>query len=279
MSNRIWRRRCCLLLIFVLSACTKVETGGPQQRWQRASEAGSEAARKKRFKTAERHYSRAVQEAVAFGDNDPRLIQSLNDLAITFSHEKRMEEARITYLAVLKRQEHNFGRDSLELVPVLNRIVQLTCSGGKCGATIPYLKQLLSIRTEHLGPTHHDALLTLSLIGESYEKEGNFDKSIDYFQRRIALEKTCYGAESMAVLSTKLNVARVLAKKGDNLGAEKLFKNILAVEQKNDWSGSRLVEGTLDDYRQLLRKLGRSEEAARLSYRPVKKTAFSMPWH
>ena len=262
-----------------MSACTKAETGGPQEHWQRACEAGNEAAKKGRYKTAERHYSRAVQEAVAFGDNDPRLIQSLNELALTFSHEKRLEEAQITYLAVLKRQEHNFGRDSLELVPVLNKIVQVTCSGGKCGATIPYLKQLLAIRAKHLGLTHHDALLTLSLIGESYERDGNFDKAIEYFQRRMALEKTCYGADSMPVLTTTVNVVRVLEKKGDTQKAEKLLKHVLAVEQKNDWSGSSLVETTLDEYRQLLSKLGRSEEAARLTYHPVKKTAFSMPWH
>jgi tetratricopeptide (TPR) repeat protein len=262
-----------LLISFGLSACANVEKGGPNERWESASQAGAKAAKAGDYKVAERHYSKAVQEALHLGDNDPHLVQSLNDLASTFAQEKRLGEAQVTYLAVLKRQEHLFGADAPQLVPTLNNIVRVTCAGGKCGSALPYLERLLSIRKKSLGLYHPDSLLTLQLIGETYEKEGKLDKALDYFQQEVSAKKKLLGRQNLVVVSSSMNVVRVLKAQGDYARAEKLLKEMLDTEEKYDLGRSQLVDSTIKSYQDLLRRTGRATEATRLTYRSRRKAA------
>ncbi|PWU02100.1 MAG: hypothetical protein C5B53_02085 [Candidatus Melainabacteria bacterium] len=267
-------RAMSLLSILSLSACAHLERKEPAPNWEKDSKIGMSAARKGDYQTAVRFHSRAVQEAVRFGDNDPRLIQSLNSLGDAFEHQRRLAEAQITYIAALKRQEKLFGADSISLVPTLESVVRVTCADGKCGSTLPYLKQLLSIRKKQLGPFHRQSLVTMQLIGEAYEKEGKFDLALKSFQEKASLTKKYFGADDLAVLNCSANIARILIKQKQYSKAEKLLKQMLQVEEKYDWKDSPIVEATISKYREVLKLTGRSAQAAGIVYRPKKKTGF-----
>jgi tetratricopeptide (TPR) repeat protein len=238
--------------------------------WAKDSQIGINAAAKGDYRTAVRFHSRALQEAVQYGDNDPRVIQSLNDLANAFAHEKRLSEAQITYIAALKRQEKLLGADSIALVPTLNSIIRVTCADGRCGTTLPYIKQLLAIRQKRLGVSHRDSLLTMQLLGETYEKEGKLDLALKCFQEKTELTKNQFGSGDLAVLNCSSNVARILIKKKEYAKAEKLLKHMLDVEEKYDWKNSPVVDSTINNYRNVLKLTGRPAQAAAIIYRPKK---------
>ena len=260
-----------LLVSFCLLGCTSARQVEPIERWASDTDIGAKAFQKGDYQMAVRYYSRALQEAVRFGDQDPRVIQSLNNLADAFGQEQRLQEAQITYKAVLIRQQRLFGSDSMTLVPTLNNIVRVTCADGKCGSTLPYLQQLLSIRNKNLGPSHRDSLVTLQLIGEAYEKEGKLDKALKYFQEEASIAKRYLGGENLTTLNSSANVARIMIKRKQYAAAERILKDMLHSEEKYDWANSPIVNTTLSSYRELLRLTGRSAEAAKIVYRPKRK--------
>jgi tetratricopeptide (TPR) repeat protein len=251
-----------------------VKEGRSDENWAKDSQAGKSAASKGDYQTAVRFHSRALQEAVRFGDNDPRLIQSLNNLGDAFEHERRLGEAQITYIAALKREQKLFGPDSMSLVPTLDSINRVTCADGRCGSALPYLKQLLSIRKKNLGPFDRDSLATMQMLAETYEKEGKLDQALKCFEEKTAIVKTHFASDDLVVLNCSANLARVLIKRKEYGKAEKLLKHMLLVEEKYDWTNSPIVDSTIRNYRDVLRLTGRSGQAAGIVYRPKKKTKF-----
>jgi tetratricopeptide (TPR) repeat protein len=263
-----------LLFSWEIAGCVGLKKGDQSERWQAANQAGLEAVRRRDFKTAEEFYDKAAKEAASAGDERGRLA-SLNALADMYANQGKLEEARQLYLTILQAQERLQGSDSTALIPALNNVVRVTCVGGECTATLPYLKQLLEIRTKAFGPGHRDVLMTLGLIGETYEKKGDYGEALTYFQKKVSIGKRIFGPEDPFVLASSMNSGRVYLKMGDYAQAGMIFREALEIEEKHAWPEGPVVHATITGYQEVLRKTGHKAQADSLTYKPRRQTTGS----
>jgi tetratricopeptide (TPR) repeat protein len=249
-----------LISTLALTSCAGLHLEDHRQRWQRADEKGVAAVQEQKYDLAEESFKEAVSEASLLGDLDPRLIESMNQLADTYFRRGKADQARETYLSVLNKQERIFPKDSISLVPALNNVVRVTCAGGKCAATLPYLSELLVIRIKAFGFNHHDVLITLDLIGEAHEKDGNYPQALAYFQKARSICETTLGPSNPSTLSALTNIARVYEKEGDFLNAKKTYEHALA--QQKGANNALVVQSISKHYQELLRKSGDKNKGA-----------------
>ncbi|CAN5423415.1 hypothetical protein BH10CYA1_BH10CYA1_02870 [soil metagenome] len=195
-------RRVCLIVAVAAQfqlAADAVET--------KSTSAAHAAIQSKDFVKAEKLCKQALLDTRRMKENDPRLSQSLDDLAQVYIHERKFDDARPLFMRVLKIKESKYGKDSPELIKPLNDVVRVTCAGGACYDTIPHLKRLLSIRRK-AEPNSRDIPVTLLLIGEAYEKREKYPEALDYFQQCVVAEKLRAGHSPMVATYFR-NVERV----------------------------------------------------------------------
>jgi tetratricopeptide (TPR) repeat protein len=203
-----------LLLISMLAgAVTSSRAADPHgDKWAKDRKEGLAATQSGTYPRAEKLLKQSLKDAKNFKETDPRLSQSLDDLAEVYVRQKKFADATPLYVRVLKIEETKHGKNSVELIKPLNNVVRVTCAGGECYDTIPYLKRLLSIRQKAFGLNSRDVPVTLLLIGEAYEKRNKFDEAIAYFKQAIAAEKAKSGNSPMSVTLTR-NIDRVCKEK------------------------------------------------------------------
>jgi len=175
--------------------------------WSKDSSAARAAFKLNDFAKAEKLCKKALLDTRSFKENDPRVAQSLDDLAQVYARERKFDDARPLFMRVLKIKEAKYGKDSPELINPLNDVVRVTCAGGACYDTIPPLKRLLSIRRK-VDPNSRDIPINLLLIGEAYEKRGKYPEAMDYFQQCVVAEKLRSGHSPM-VGTLARNIERV----------------------------------------------------------------------
>lgn len=175
--------------------------------WGMDRAAAEAAFRANDFSKAERLAKKALADTRHMKENDPRVLQSSEDLAQVYLRQQKFDLARPPFMRVLKIKEAKYGKDSAELIQPLNNVVRVTCAGGACYDTIPYLKRLLSIR-KRVDPKSRDIPITLLLIGEAYEKREAYPEAMDYFKQATLAEKQRIGNGPM-VSTLARNIERV----------------------------------------------------------------------
>lgn len=148
-----------------------------------------------------------AQTQVYAAESNNANVKNLDDKAQALARQRKFDEARPLFLRVLKIKEAKFGKESHELIQPLNDVVRVTCAGGACYDTIPYLKRLLSIRRK-TEPGSRDIPINLLLIGEAYEKRKAYPEAMDYFKQAALAEKERTGPGPM-VATLARNIERV----------------------------------------------------------------------
>jgi tetratricopeptide (TPR) repeat protein len=219
------RKQLCLsstllsVSFFAVLSAAAADTRGAL--WAKDSKDGRTATQARDYSRAEKSLKKALLDARSFKETDPRLSQTLDDLAQVYISERKFDDARLLYLRVLKIDEAKYGSSAPELIKPLNDVVRVTCASGACYDTIPYLKRLLSINQKIPGTSPRDISVNLLLIAEAYEKRGKYDEAMDYFKQAIAAEKLKSGNGPM-VASLARNVERVRREmSAGKLGANK----------------------------------------------------------
>jgi tetratricopeptide (TPR) repeat protein len=184
-------------------------------KWEASRSEALGAAKKHKYPQAETALQRLVRQAETSKAGSPRLVLALNDLASVYASEKKFAEARTAYERVLKINEQKYGRESPMLITPLNDVIKVTCVTGACYDTIPELRRLLSIRRKAGGTYSREVPVTLLLLGEAYEKHGDFSKALTYFTEAVATEKKLSGEQSAMAAALSKNIERAKKEQAD----------------------------------------------------------------
>ncbi len=179
-----------------------------KDKWESSRGQALAAAEKHQYAQAETTLQRLVKQAGETNPTSPRLIVALKDLASVYASDKKFGDARSAYQRVLKIDEQKYGRESPMLITPLNDVIKVTCVTGKCYDTIPELKRLLSIRRKAHGAHSREIPVTLLLLGEAYEKHGDFAPAVSYFTQAVSTEKRISGEKSDMAAALAKNVER-----------------------------------------------------------------------
>ncbi len=140
-----------------------------------------------------------------------------------YSNRRQWGKAQEVYGQILKKRQKQWGRDDVRLVGPLNDVVRVTCVDGKCADTVPYLRDLLSIRLKKFGEWHADVATTYALVAETNEKMQRYPEAMKNFLEAIKIRDHVFGKTAAISLRSRMNVIRVALKNKDKAQARAML--------------------------------------------------------
>ncbi len=138
-----------LCLAFWLAGCSNEE-----KRWEGLIAAGETAYQAGRYAEAEKLFLAALKEAEEFGEQDPRLATSLNNLACLYAEQGKFAQAALLLRRALAIREKALGPEHPDLATDLNNLALLYYVHGKYAQAEPLYRRALAIQGKALGPEH-----------------------------------------------------------------------------------------------------------------------------
>ena len=108
--------------------------------WEKYNGAGMAAYAHGRHAEAEKHWKAALKEAEKFGERDPRLATSLNNLGLLQSGQGRYTEAEPLFRRALAIREKALGPEHREVAQSLNNLAALYQAQGNHAEGEPLLQ-------------------------------------------------------------------------------------------------------------------------------------------
>jgi tetratricopeptide (TPR) repeat protein len=116
-----------VLILVTECGCAPSQTPArdPSAAWQQSYDAGRDAYGRADYGQAQKLFAAAVDEAERFGDRDPRLGRSLNDLAAAYAVQGNYADAEPLYQRSLAILEKAYGPDNLIVAIALRNYADL----------------------------------------------------------------------------------------------------------------------------------------------------------
>jgi tetratricopeptide (TPR) repeat protein len=242
---------------------------------------------------AARYGERAVQSKA----DDPRMgpyhpataIASVN-LALVYQDLGKYEDSEQVFKRAVEITERGFGPDALEVANCLDLYAELLtrmkrtddARDKKVRASairarrdqqartraIVDSKQLLTLKEQQLGPNHLDVAEAAGSLGSLYQEDRQYKEAEVLFKRALAIRESVAGKEDLGTAGELQRLALLYAEQNRYPEAEPISKRALAVLEKEFGQNNPVrTLPILENYANVLRKLGRLEEAQTLETR------------
>ena len=242
---------------------------------------------------AARYGERAVQSK----SDDPRMgpyhpataIASVN-LALVYQDLGKYEDSEQVFKRAVEITERGFGPDALEVANCLDLYAELLtmmkrtddARDKKTRASairarrdqqartraIVDSKQLLTLKEQQLGPNHLEVAEAAGSLGSLYQEDRQYKEAEVLFKRALAIRESVAGKEDLGTAGELQRLALLYAEQNRYPEAEPLSKRALAVLEKEFGQNNPVrTLPILENYANVLRKLGRLGEAQTLETR------------
>jgi len=222
-----------------------------------------------RIDEAEVMYMQAILiKEKAYGSDNPELAFILPNLAFIYMDQGHHSKAEEYIKRALNIMEKAFGPHHLRVALILGDLGYLYLKTGKYNESEKQYKNAIAILEEEVGPEDSEIAENLSGLGELYFETDRYDEAEQHLKRGLAIcdkeEKPDLEVKAGILSNLGCLYFRGLGRYED---AESYFKKALKIiEEDLDMHFSE-AEETVKEYTDLLRKLGREEEAADLEVR------------
>ncbi len=221
-----------------------------------------------KFRAAEPICQRALAlSEKAWGPRHHTVAFHLTNLAAINAHLGRFTEAEQMYQRSLEIREETLGAEHPEMAAIYNNLSQLYSKQEKFTEAEMHLKRALAIREKVRGPEHPEVAYCLTNLAELYQKQGKFDEIESLCQRALSIISASLGTEHPNMMYGLNNLAAFYKARGEYARAEPLYQQALAIMQKTLGPEHPDTARVLWWYADLLKKLGREDEASELERR------------
>jgi hypothetical protein len=138
-------------------------------RWEAYSEAGRRCFGEKQLERAEEAFLAALRAAEHFGDEDPRLAVSLNNLARVYGRREKFFPAAALLHRLLGMKERQLGEEHPELAGVLTNLADMYAKLGDLRQELALRERALDVRGRAAGVTE-EALAPLRAKAEKVRR-------------------------------------------------------------------------------------------------------------
>src|SRR5437868_2579102 len=128
------------------------------KKWEIYRASAEQAMQRGNFEDAENTWLSALEEAEDLGEDNPRLVLTLESLAEVFWRQRKFHQAAPICRRVLRIYETLLGADHLDVAVIANNLAMLYHSWQKYGEAAPYYQKALLIKSKGLGPDHPDVM-------------------------------------------------------------------------------------------------------------------------
>ena len=200
--------------------------------WEKYMKAGMEAYQQGQYAEAEKQFSAALKEAEKFGEQDPRVGSSLNNLAALYQVQGKYGEAEPLYRRSLAIREKALGSEHREVAQSLNNLAGLYHAQGKYAEAEPLFGRALAINEKALGPAHPAVAISLGSLASLYHDQSKSAEAEPLFKRALAILEKALGPEHPNVATGLNNLASLYHAQGKYAEAEQLSRRALAIREK-----------------------------------------------
>ena len=172
------------------------------------------------------------------------------------------EAERIFKVAVQRAEE--FGREDRRVAVSLTQLAQVYAGQGKHVEAEPLYLQALKIYQAVHGENHADVAATLNNLGVLHRMYGQYAEAEPLLTRALAIKEKLFGPDHPDVALSAVNLGQLWVAQGQPEKAEPFYRRALAIRQKALGASHPEVAKTLEDLANVLRKLGRNNEAVAL---------------
>ena len=148
-----------------------------EARWVQHMRAGVAAYQRGDDEEAVGQTEAALKEAEDFGEQDPRLATTLNNLAVLYESLGRHGKAEPLYKRSLAIAEKALGPEHPDLAAILNNLAGLYQAQGRIGEAEPLFKRALAIWEQALRPEHPYVDIALNNLAALYRTQGRNDEA------------------------------------------------------------------------------------------------------
>ena len=212
------------------------------------------------------YYERALAiKEKAFGTNNPELASALHNLGLLNNEIGEFDTAEKLIKRALEILEGTFGSDNVRVTDSLAHLGYLYSRTERFNKAEDVYRRALTIREKELGSEHPKLSKILNGLGHIYDKWAQYDKAEQFFLRALDICKKNPEADPYSEADSLHNLGVLYFRGlGKNEKAEAYFKQALALEEEVYGEDSEEMKGTVREYADLLRMLGRDDEAEAL---------------
>jgi len=186
------------------------QVGGQEALWQTYKAAGNAAAEQGRYGEAETLFRSAIEQAEGFGSLDPRLADSLNELAILYAMQQKLSQAEPLFQRSLGVSVAALGPDHPDVAIVLRNMGILKAAQQKYAEADVLLGRSLSLSNRVLGQEHPIVAVTMRTIAVFQAVQGRYLEAERFIRRSLEISEKTLGSEHPEVATSLELFAQVL---------------------------------------------------------------------
>lgn len=204
----------------------------------------------------------------AYGEDNPEVASSLNTYALLLIEMGDLSSAEKELKRALKIMEEYFGPDNIQVTKSLMYLAYLYSSAERYNDSAQVYTRALSIKEKELGLDHTELVDVLIGLGHVQDKMEQFAKAEKQFLRALDICEKNPDANPYALADILHNLGAVYFHGlGENEKAEGYFKRAMERGIEAYGENSEEIKETIEDFAELLRAMGKADEADALESR------------
>jgi CHAT domain-containing protein/Tfp pilus assembly protein PilF len=203
------------------------------------------------------------------GQDDPAIVQSLNDLAGLYSALGDYGSAEPLYRKSVDICEKAFGPEHPDLAGSLNNLALLYHSLGDYGNAEPLFKRSLAIYEKALGQDHPHVAASLNNLAGLYLALGEYEKAEMFYKQSLDICEKALEPNHPHVAQSLNNLATLYSSLGDYEKAKSLYQRSLVIREKALGHDHPDVGANLNNLAFIYKSLGDYEKAESLYQRSL----------
>ncbi|CAN5950952.1 unnamed protein product [Sphagnum jensenii] len=167
-----------------------------------------------------------------FGPEHAAVAIELNNLAVLYRDENRLNESIATYQSVLAIRRKVFGANSEEVAATLNNLSAVYLQKGEDLKALPLLQEALTTMEKTFGPDSSQLIVSLDNLGTVDRHISRYSEAEILYKRALTIAEKHFGSESLEAAQAQENLADVYLEQLKYEAAEPYYLASLATREK-----------------------------------------------
>lgn len=154
---------------------------------------------------------------------------TLNNIGAILLRAGRLEESERYLREALELRRRIIPREHPDYALSLNNLGAVLRRRGDLAGAEPLLREALELRRRVLPPDHPSLGASHYNLGKIFELQERLDSAEVHYRAMLEIDRRAYGADHPEVAYDALQLARLLARRGDCAGAREAFDEAISV--------------------------------------------------
>jgi len=185
-------------------------SGGRSMLWENDKAEGKTAVEQGHYLKAENVLHSAIEQADQVGSLNPRLADSLNELAMLYATQHKYAQAEPLFQRALGVSVAALGSDHPDVGIILKNIGILKASQRQYAEADLLLNRSLSVTNRVLGHEHPFVAVTMRTIAVIQAIQGHYGEAERFIRRSLEISEKTLGSEHPEAAACRKVFARVL---------------------------------------------------------------------